>query len=123
MAKLPLLLGWSSDDVAMAVLPYPRGTPPPLARSRQIEMDDPIPELKRRLARLVVERIEGWNQGDAAYWLGTDRPRVSDLRAGRLGRFSLEQLIRFASRVYGRVEIRVEWQRRHSFLFSPPRKP
>jgi predicted XRE-type DNA-binding protein len=107
----------------MAVLPYPRGTPLLLARSRQTHMDDPIPELKRRLARVVIERIEGWNQGDAAYWLGTDRPRVSDLRAGRLGRFSLEQLIRFASRVYGRVEIRVEWQRRHSFLFSPPRKP
>jgi predicted XRE-type DNA-binding protein len=84
--------------------------------------EDPIPPLKRQLAQLVVERIDGWSQIYAAELLGTDQPRLSDLRRGRLDRFSLEQLIRFVSRVYGQVEIRVEWQRRHAFLFAPVSK-
>lgn len=83
---------------------------------------DPIPELKRQLARLVVERLDGWSHINAAHFLGTDQPRLSDLRRGRLDRFSLEQLIRFVSRVEGHVEIRVEWQSRRAFLFLPVRK-
>jgi predicted XRE-type DNA-binding protein len=84
--------------------------------------DDPIPALKRQLAQLVVERIRGWSQIYAAELLGTDQPRLSDLRRGRLDRFSLEQLIRFVSRVDGEVEITVEWQQRRAFLFATPRK-
>jgi predicted XRE-type DNA-binding protein len=84
--------------------------------------EDPIPALKRHLAHLVVERIHGWSQIYAALLLGTDQPRLSDLCRGRLDRFSLEQLIRFVSRVDGQVEIRVEWQRRHAFLIAPVQK-
>jgi predicted XRE-type DNA-binding protein len=48
--------------------------------------------------------------------LGTDQRRVSDLRRGRLDRFSLEQLIWFVARVDGDVAIHVEWAVR-SILF------
>jgi predicted XRE-type DNA-binding protein len=84
--------------------------------------DDPIPALKRQIARLIVGRIQGWSQHYAADLLGTDQPRLSDLRRGRLERFSLEQLIRFVSRVEGHLEISVEWRRRHAFLFASVRK-
>ena len=78
--------------------------------------EDPIPALKRQLAALVVARVRGWSQAHAAYFLGTDQARVSDLRRGRLDRVSLEQLIRFVARVDGDVAIRVEWSAR-SILF------
>lgn len=83
--------------------------------------DDPIPELKRQLAQRVVERLSGWSQVYAASFLGTDQPRMSDLRRGRLERFSLEQLIRFVSRVEGTVRIDVEWSTRRAWLFAPVR--
>ena len=82
---------------------------------------DPIPALKRQLAELLVERVEGWSQTDAAHLLGTDQPRLSDLRAGRLERFSLEQLIRFVVRAEGTVEIHVKWTNRHAHLFAKSR--
>ena len=82
----------------------------------RVKRDDPIPALKQQLAELVVARARGWSQAHAACFLGTDQRRVSDLRHGRLDRFSLEQLIRFVTRVDGDVAIRVEWPAR-SILF------
>jgi len=67
--------------------------------------------------QLVVAPVRGWSQAHAACFLGTHQQRVSDLRHGRIGRFSLEQLIRFVSRVDGNVLIRVEWAA-HSILFE-----
>jgi predicted XRE-type DNA-binding protein len=81
-----------------------------------VKREDPIPALKRQLAELIVARVRGWSQADAAHFLGTDQARMSDLRHARLDRFSLEQLIRFVSRVDGDVGIRVEWSA-HSILF------
>jgi len=73
----------------------------------RVSHDDPIPVLKRQLgeelARLVVE----WNIDDIAYMIGTDRARISDLRAIRLERFSLERLVRFLARLDYWVEITV----------------
>ena len=77
------------------------------------------PETVRTHIRNAMAR---WNQTDAAFLLGTDQPRVSDLRNGRLERFSLEQLLRFVSRVEGFVELRVEWGRRYTALFMPTRR-
>jgi len=82
-----------------------------------VKRDDPIPALKRQLAEVIVARVRGWSQAHAACFLGTDQRRVSDLRHGRLDRFSLEQLIRFVARVDGDVAIRVEWPAR-SILFG-----
>jgi predicted XRE-type DNA-binding protein len=39
--------------------------------------------------------------------LGTDQPRVSEIKRDRLDRFSLETLIRFATRLRCDVELRV----------------
>lgn len=59
---------------------------------------DPIPELKKRVAELTVRALAGESPGFAGATIGADDRRVHDLRAGRLKRFSLETLIRFATR-------------------------
>ncbi|HEY2852712.1 MAG TPA: XRE family transcriptional regulator [Gemmatimonadaceae bacterium] len=93
------------------------------AREKPItKSEDPIPELKRQLAQLVVARLDGRSQVYAADLLGTDQPRVSDLRRGRLERFSLEQLLRFIARIDGTARITVEWSTRRAWLFAPVRK-
>jgi predicted XRE-type DNA-binding protein len=81
-------------------------------------LDDPVPVLKAKLAQLIVERVDGWNQKSAAALLGTDQPRLSDLRRGRLDRFSLEQLTRFVARVDGTIELDVTWSSRSEYLFA-----
>ena len=62
---------------------------------------DPIPELKRQAGAEVARRLGSGNAHDIAAWLGTDQPRISDLRRGKLDRFSLETLLRFVSRLDG----------------------
>ena len=61
--------------------------------------EDPIPALKRQLSAELKPRIDGWRTAEIAVLLRTDQPRISDLRRGVLDRFSLETLIRFASRL------------------------
>jgi predicted XRE-type DNA-binding protein len=68
---------------------------------------DPIPELKRQAARELAKLLEGWNAHFVAPMIGTDQPRISDIRHGRLKRFSLETLIRYITRMKMRVELRV----------------
>ena len=70
---------------------------------------DPIPALKHQIAAVLVERLEGWTQPMAAELLRTDQPRVSDLRRQKLERFSLEQLVRFATRLRASVSIDIGW--------------
>ena len=72
---------------------------------------DPIPELKRQLGDEIRARLSGWRSADIAVLIGTDQPRISELRRGKLERFSLETLIRFATRLRGRVELRVSDER------------
>jgi predicted XRE-type DNA-binding protein len=73
---------------------------------------DPIPDLKRKVATSLVARLEGWNRAMAAELLRTDQPHVSDLRNAKLGRFSFEQLIRFAARYRATVSIEISRPRR-----------
>jgi predicted XRE-type DNA-binding protein len=80
--------------------------------------DDAVPALKRHLAQQLVGRLEGWSQTDAAALVGTDQPRISDLRRGRLDRLSLEQLVRFLGRVGGSIELQVSWRSRPSVLYA-----
>jgi predicted XRE-type DNA-binding protein len=68
---------------------------------------DPIPALKRALAAEIVPLLDGWNAHDIAAWMHTDQPRISDLKNGKLERFSLERLIRFAERLDRTIELRV----------------
>jgi predicted XRE-type DNA-binding protein len=72
---------------------------------------DPIGPLKHEIARLLNARLSGWSQEMAAGFLGTDQPRVSDLRKYRLARFSLDRLVRFAARAGGDVSIQIVWNR------------
>ena len=83
------------------------------------ECEDPVPPLKIQLADLIVQRIAGWTQVNAADLLRTSQPRISDLRNGRLERFSLEQLVRLVRRVEGFVELHVEWGPRFACFFEP----
>lgn len=104
----------------MAVLPYPTpqeihpaakrcDSAPERTPSSVMQPPDPIPRLKDEVARAVVDRLDGWAQIWAADFLHTDQPRMSNLRNGRLGRFSLQQLIRFASRMGADVQITITW--------------
>ena len=77
--------------------------------------DDAVPALKRHLAQQLVGRLEGWSQTDAAGLVGTDQPRISDLRRGRLDRISLEQLVRLLGRVGGSIEVQVSGARVTAF--------
>jgi predicted XRE-type DNA-binding protein len=74
--------------------------------------EDPIPELKRRFARVICEEMDGWSQEMAGALLRMDQPGMSHLRAGRLDRFSLERLVRFVARVQGEVTFTVTWKQR-----------
>jgi predicted XRE-type DNA-binding protein len=66
---------------------------------------DPIPALKQQLGAELAVLLEGWNADDVAELIGTDRPRISELRRGKLDRFSLETLIRYVSRLRRRVDL------------------
>ena len=111
----------------MAVLPYstskypaPRNGDAPPERHRphhhDVHVPDPIPPLKDELTRAVVDRLKGWSQANAADLLDIDQPRMSDLRNGRLARFSLEQLIRFAARLGADIHITVTWTARRRWI-------
>ena len=53
----------------------------------------PIAELKCELAREVLEALRGWTPTEAYNAIKLDPSRFSDLRHGRLKRFSTEKLI------------------------------
>ena len=68
---------------------------------------DPIPALKHQLGAELARLLIGWNADDVGVLIGTDRPRISELRRGKLDRFSLETLIRYLARLQHRVDVSV----------------
>ena len=82
---------------------------------------DPVPALKQQLARAILDRFRGTGQFSLAWRLGVDLPRVSNLERGRLERFSLQQLVRFATRGGAEVAITVTWPGSRAWLI--PRGP
>jgi predicted XRE-type DNA-binding protein len=78
-----------------------------------VRTPDPIQPLKEQLARLLVKRLDRWSQEMAGELLGSDQPRMSDLRNKRLDRFSLDRLVRFVDRVGGDVSVQVVWARKN----------
>ena len=70
-------------------------------------MTDPIPALKQQLAGALVERLANLNVGIAAMVIEVDDARMSDLRHGRIARFSVERLIRLLAKVDQRVTLTV----------------
>jgi hypothetical protein len=77
-------LAWSRDRA---------GTPPTWPMHR---FDDPIPELKRQVGLELARAMASTSVTDLVELLETDPPRISELRRGKLTRFSLERLIRYA---------------------------
>lgn len=61
--------------------------------------DDPVPRLKLQLGRELARAISSSHVDDLMEALETDAPRISDLRRGKLTRFSLETLLRYAQRL------------------------
>ena len=72
-----------------------------------IDAPDPIPDFKEQLRREIVALVGRWEPFVAARRLGTDQPRISDLKRGRLERFSLQKLIRMLVNIEQSVEITV----------------
>ena len=70
-------------------------------------LDDPIPALKRQLADAILDLASQTNFFLAAKRLGIDEARLSDLRHGRVARFSVERLIRILATVDRRVDIEI----------------
>lgn len=66
---------------------------------------DPVPALKHRVADEISVLLEGWTQEYAAAFLRTSQPRVSEIRRGKLDRFSLDRLVRYLSRLGRDIEV------------------
>lgn len=79
---------------------------------------DPIPELKRQLASELVRVTDGWTPTELGFFMGVDQPRVSDLRRGKLDRFSVESLIRFLKRMDHSVQFTVTRDQRFARCVS-----
>jgi predicted XRE-type DNA-binding protein len=89
-------------------------------------LDDPIPALKRRLANEILRLADQTNMHVAARRFGIDVPRMSDLRRGRIARFSVERLIRILATVDRRVDVTVVTTTSASirwFVGLPKREP
>ncbi|WP_280505831.1 helix-turn-helix domain-containing protein [Nocardia farcinica] len=61
------------------------------------------------LMHAIGERIDefGWSQRVAANNLGVTQPRISDLKNGKLSRFSVDVLVNLATRVGLTVQVNV----------------
>ena len=75
---------------------------------------DPIPELKKQLAGELVQLLGTWSQWNAAVLLNVSQTQISELKAGKLERFSLDRLVRLLVRAGRTVEIRTTRARAYS---------
>ena len=78
---------------------------------------DPIPVLKRRLADELLLSVAAMPATIAARVLEIDDARMSDLRHGRVARFSVERLIRLLAAVDRHVSMTVEGRGREVAWF------
>jgi predicted XRE-type DNA-binding protein len=69
---------------------------------------DLVRNLKRKLVDHILEVATQTNMVVAAHAMGSDPPRMSDLRHGRVDQFSLERLIRMLDAIGRRVRLEVE---------------
>lgn len=75
---------------------------------KDLGFENPEEELaKARLASMIYDIIEerGLRQAEAAKILGIDQPKVSALKNGRLGGFSMERLFSFLGKLDRDIEI------------------
>jgi len=72
--------------------------------------DRPEEELTKSNLAVLINKIikqQGWTQKKAAAILGVDQPKVSALKNGRLGGFSIERLLSFLRALDHDIEILV----------------
>ena len=69
--------------------------------------DDHISAIKRQLADEILALAAETNMHVAARRFGIGVPRMSDLRHGRIDRFSVERLIRILATVDRQVELTI----------------
>lgn len=73
-----------------------------------ISPDDPIYALRAQVAREIVRSLGGWfAQHFISRRYGIPQPRMSELCRGKVGRFSLEWLIRRVHRMGGTVTLTI----------------
>ncbi|MGX1809754.1 helix-turn-helix domain-containing protein [Nocardia sp. NPDC055321] len=67
---------------------------------------------RAQLIRAIGKRIDefDWSQTVAAANLGVTQPRISDLKNGKLSKFSLDVLVNLAAKVGLTVEMRIHEQ-------------
>ena len=80
--------------------------------------EDPVPALKRQLARAIVASLDGFTQWEAASFLQTDQARISALKRGRVEQFTLDRLIRYLNRIDHVVTMDI---RHHGMSMFAPR--
>ena len=68
---------------------------------------DPIRALKSALASELLKALTAWTPSQVIYYIPLDKARWSDLRRGRLKRFSVERLIRWLDVLGYRVEVKI----------------
>jgi predicted XRE-type DNA-binding protein len=66
--------------------------------------------LRSELMRVLSDCLEreGWTQAEAAKRLKVSQPRISDLKRGKLDRFSLDMLVKLLDAAGIDVEVRVK---------------
>lgn len=66
-------------------------------------------KVRSQLMKAIRDRIDefGWSQKKAAENLGVTQPRISDLKNGKLSRFSLDTLVNLATQVGLTVQVSV----------------
>jgi predicted XRE-type DNA-binding protein len=77
---------------------------------------EPTPEmaetmkLRSALMTALDEHIahQGWSQAEAAKHLGVTQPRISDLARGKINQFTLDMLVKLASRAGLHVTLAVD---------------
>ena len=70
-------------------------------------IEPPVPAIKRTLAAAIVEISSQTNFFVAAPRLGIGTARLSDLRRGREGRFTIDRLIEILAKVDRRVDVSI----------------
>jgi|SRR5438270_8173318 predicted XRE-type DNA-binding protein len=56
----------------------------------------------------AIVKAAGWTQTEAARRCGVTQPRISDLLAGRVSRFSLDALVNIATALGRRVRVEMD---------------
>ena len=82
---------------------------------------DPTPEIKKQLADKLVETLRGWTTTEALFGFRLDPSRLSDIRRGRLKRFSIDQLIRLNAA--GGTRVTIQFERERQLAIARRKKP